>query len=389
MQGSIDAFMARARAEGESRVAALHGLAKRLWNDGTITAGDMQARCMNAWDDLADDIGSRILPLVNVQKNRPITNVIFGSGGFSTGAFQAEQFRKVKKYTTELPVVLQGIVTNKSLEHGCNATNVSETYGIPIVELDFLDWYHEHVDVSEKNPVSATRYWYPKDDPGRPDADEMERRFSIRTDEFHAALGDLISQTFEQPTSVASARGYNFQFCSNMFKHQSFKPSVNDTHPADLTYIDPSTQVKLYPGWQSGAIQTMIDHGHQKFRGSLIEIKYMDCVEQVDELDEGALLAIGGGVSCADTSIAADQIQAAMKLVDDDVFCTLEPTGLILAWGITEDPVKVKFQDLEGNEIEVLQHAIVVGNEIRSGVDAWGKDLENDVATLEKFLIGK
>ena len=388
MDDTIDGFLARAREEGQIRVAILHRLAKRLWNDGRMTPGDMQARCMNTWDDLASEIGSRIVPLVNTGERRPITNVIFGSGGFSTGAFQAEQYREVKKYTDEPPVFLQGIVANKSLEHGCNAAKVSEENDIPLIELDFVDWYHEHIDANEKNPIPATRYWYAKDDPGRPDAEEIAKRFSLRTDEFHATLGELLANTFELPTDIASARGYNFQFCSTIFKHQPRKPAVNDTHPADLTYIDPITGAKLYPGWQSGAIQAMIDHGHVRFRGSLIEIKYMDRVEQVDELDEGALLAIGGGVSCDNIPLEADQIQAAMKLVDDDVFCTLEPTGLILAWGISENPVKVKFQDVEGNEIEVLQHAIVVGDQVRAGIDAWGKDLENDIAALERFLVG-
>lgn len=388
MQETIESFMARACASGEARVAILHRFAKRLWKNGYLTPGEMQARCINAWDDLADSIGSRIVPLVKAQEDRPTTNLIFGSGGFSTGAFQADQYRKVKEYAEKPPVLLQGIVANKSFDHGCNAIKVSDEYNLPLVELDFVDWYHEHIDASEKNPVAASRYWYAKDDPARPDPDEIARRFTTRTDEFHMALGELLAQVIEQPTDVASARGYNFQFCSNIFKHQPRKPAVNDTHPADLTYINPETLVKLYPGWQSGAIQTMIDHGHASFRGSLIEIKYMDQVEQVDELDEGALLAIGGGVSCGYVSFSADQIQAAMKMVDDDVFCTLEPTGLILAWGITEDPVKVLFQDLEGNDVEVMQHAIVVGNEIRSGINAWGKNLENDVATLKKFLVG-
>nr|MDO8110994.1 hypothetical protein [Candidatus Sigynarchaeota archaeon] len=389
MSSTIDAFMAQAKAAGERRVASIHELGKRIWKDEAFTPESLQAKCMAEWDRIAGNIGSRIVPLVPVPHDRPVTNVIFGSGGFSTGSFQATQYLKVNSYAKKAPVLLQGIVANKSMEHGCNAAAVSKEYGVPLIEIDFTDWYHNRINKQEMNPVAASRYWFMRGDPARPPASEIARRFSIRQEQFHGELGELLARVVSTPIDIVSARGYNFQFCSSIFKHQARKPHVNDTHPADLTFVDGETGAKLYPGWQSGAVQLMIDHRHAQFRGSLIEVGFMDRVEQIDDLDEGALLAIGGGVSPGNLPCTADQVQAAMKVVDDHVFCTLEPTGLILAWGITEKPVKIAYQALNGAQVKVEQRAIVVGNEIRAGVNAWGKDLDKDLAGLESFLLGR
>ncbi len=388
MAATIDSFMAAAKAEGEARVTRIHALSKQLWHDGNLTPGDLQARCMDAWDGIARKIGSRVVPLVPVREGRPVTDVIFGSGGFSTGAFQAAQFKAVKQYAKRPPIVLAGIVTNKAKAAGCNAGVVASDHGVPLAELDFATWYREHVDKAEKNPIAASRYWFPKDDPARPDSREIVRRFAIRQDRYHSALGECIAGAISTPVDIASARGYSFQFCSAMFKHQARNPHVNDTHPADLTFVDHVTGAKLYPGWQSGAIQLMMNANHATFRGSLIEVGYMDSVEQVDQLDEGALLAIGGGVSPGRSVVCtADQLQTAMKLVDDYTFCTLEPTGLILAWGITEKAIPVTFQDVNGKGVVLQQRAIVVGNEIRAGKAAWGSDLAADLQALERFLL--
>jgi hypothetical protein len=390
MTATIDAFMAAAKAEGEARVTRIHALARQLWHDGTLTPGDLQVRCMDAWDGIAQEIGSRIVPLVPVCEGRPVTDVIFGSGGFSTGAFQAAQFKAVKQYAKRPPVVLSGIVANKAKAAGCNAGVVAGDHGVPLAELDFAAWYRDHVDKAETSPIAASRYWFPKDDPARPDAGEIARRFAIRQDRYHAALGERIAGAIGTPVDIASARGYSFQFCSAMFKQQARNPHVNDTHPADLTFVDPVTGAKLYPGWQSGAIQLMMKANHATFRGSLIEVGYMDDVAQVDQLDEGALLAIGGGVSPGRSlACTADQLQTAMKLVDDYTFCTLEPTGLLFAWGITEKAIPVTFQDVNGGGVVLQQRAIVVGDEIRAGKAAWGSDLAADLKALGNFLLRK
>lgn len=75
-----------------------------------------------------------------------------------------------------------------------------------------------------------------------------------------------------------------------------------------------------------------------------------------------------------------------MKIIDDYVFCTLEPTGLFLTWGISEKPLVVTFQDINGKSIQVRHRVIFVGNKIKSGVTCWGRDVKKDVQDLEEFL---
>jgi len=379
-------FMDRLRRRGAERVEMIHRLAKRIWAEKRWTPSDLQSKCMEAWDKVGSSLGTRFKPLVPANSDRPATNIIFGSGGFSTGGHQVAQFKAVEKYASKPPVILQGLVANRSEANGCNAVKVAKEYGVPVIELDFADWYRQTIDKSETNPILASRYWFPPGDKERPPAAEIARRFDIRQEKFHGELGALVAEKFSGHTDIVSARGYSFQLCSSVFRHQTVKPHVNDTHPGDLTYVDPATRAKIYPGWQSGAIQIMMKNGHRTYRGSLIEVEYMDRVAQIDQLDEGALLSIGGGVG-AEGPMTAKDIQNAMKLIDDDTFCTLEPTALILAWGISEKAVPVEFQDIRGNTVEVRQHAIVVGDKLRSGANAWGNDLEKDLAELAGFLV--
>ncbi|MHA1619835.1 MAG: hypothetical protein ACTSVZ_11185, partial [Promethearchaeota archaeon] len=87
-----------------------------------------------------------------------------------------------------------------------------------------------------------------------------------------------------------------------------------------------------------------------------------------------------------DSEFTAQEIQKAMKIIDDYFYCTLEPTGLLLFWGITDRPVPVVYQDLHGNPVIVHQKAIVVGDHFHSGVNAWGKNLDTDLEELKKLM---
>ena len=65
----------------------------------------------------------------------------------------------------------------------------------------------------------------------------------------------------------------------------------------------------------------------------------MDHVDQIHSLDEGALLGIGQGITPSKYEnehliLDAKMIQNAMKIRDDYVFCTLEPVGILLFYGI-------------------------------------------------------
>jgi len=386
-------FMENLHETSMKRINRLHLLAKKIWGtkrrNWSIT--ELQNKCLDAWDGLKHDVGCNIVPLIPTHDDRSMSNVIFGSGNFSTGDFQAQQYAKVKKYADIPPINLNGIITNKSVDHGCHASKISEEFHIPLIELDFQDWYQNYVDKKESTPIRATRYWFDPDDPNRPSMTELGRRFNLRQNQYHKALGEAIYKQLNSPVDSVSARGYNFQFCSNIFPQQRNQlPHINDTHPADLRYLDPETHQKLYAGWQSGAVERMLeDKIHTTFHGSFIGVEYMDSVSQIQTLDDGALLALSAGVTpdpTLPTPMSAPEIQNAMKVIDDYFFSTLEPTGLIFMWGITERPIPVIYQSLNGSMVIVKQRAIFVGNQFHSGVNAWGADLNKDIKKMEDFL---
>ena len=375
--------------ESSRNIEKLHKLSKKVWQIKNFSPYELQNKCIGKWDELKNEIGCKIHPLIKVYEDRPVTNLIFGSGGFSTGDFQAAQYQKVKGYLDKSPIILQGIVTNKSEKNGCNGKIVALKYNLPYISLDFSDWYHEFIDKAQSNPIRATRYWFQPNDPNIPPLKEITHRFDIRQNQFHKALGKEIEKKLSYPTDIVSARGYNFQFCSNLFFHQKESlPLINDTHPTDLTYIDPSTKERLYPGWQSQAVQLMLDDNIKQIRGSLIGIDYMDITEQIYELDEGPLLAIGQGIDISD-NLERDSrnIQELIKIMDDYFFCTLEPTGIILMWGISERKLPIPYQTKMGETKIIKQHAIIVGDRVLSGIDAFGSNLEKNIKDLEAFLL--
>ena len=131
----------------------------------------------------------------------------------------------------------------------------------------------------------------------------------------------------------------------------------------------------------------MIEDHIKQLRGSLIEIEYMDKISQIHELDEGVLLAIGHGVQASSSkNCSANEIQNLLKIIDDYFFCTLEPTGLLLLWGITENKVPITYQDVNGNPIAINQKAVVVGNQVLSGINAFGYNLKKNLEDFEQFL---
>ena len=166
-------FLGVVQKESNNRIQKLHGFANQLWKSRKWSPIDVQTKCLEAWDDLQIELNCKISPLVPVNEENSVTNLIFGSGSFSTGEFQVKQFNKTKQYATKPPVILQGIVANKSNTHGCNAANICNKYKIPLVELDFIDWYLDNIDRGEINPIRASRYWFNKKDPTKPDDQEI------------------------------------------------------------------------------------------------------------------------------------------------------------------------------------------------------------------------
>ena len=71
--------------------------------------------------------------------------------------------------------------------------------------------------------------------------------------------------------------------------------------------------------------------------------------------------------------------------MDDYFFCTLIPTGLILMWGITEQPVSVEFLTKTGEKISLKKPGIVIGKKLYEH-NPWGLNLQKDLTFIENFL---
>src|SRR6056297_3850245 len=115
----LEEFMEDLEKKSQDRIKRLQQFAKRVWNRNDLEPIDVRNRCLDAWDEMKHDAGSKILPLVRISEGQKPTNLIFGSGSFSTGDFQVEQYETIARLVDDPPMKVQGIVANKSTDHGC------------------------------------------------------------------------------------------------------------------------------------------------------------------------------------------------------------------------------------------------------------------------------
>jgi len=165
-----------------------------------------------------------------------------------------------------------------------------------------------------------------------------------------------------------SLRGFNFPI--------TFPMSADDTHPADLSYVQSDTGKPLYPGWQSIGTAKMIEDGHRVFRSSLVRAPPINAFEDIGGVDAGELLSLTPSLRPPNTRDAR-AIQEAMKRSEDGFLVTLKATGLLnYLWGIGEKPIGIRYRSLTG-EVEVTCRPIIVGTKVMSGKDAFGQNLED------------
>ena len=82
---SIEDFMINIRKMSEERIQKIQRLSKKIWEHVHWTPIELQNKCLDAWDGIAADLETKILPLIPVIEGQPVTNLIFGSGGFDSG----------------------------------------------------------------------------------------------------------------------------------------------------------------------------------------------------------------------------------------------------------------------------------------------------------------
>jgi len=368
------------KAISNERVKAVKALAKLIWNN--YSPYELQQKMQSIWEKLSEKIGVRFVPLYKLKKGEVLSCAIFGSGSFSTGRKELEIAREIKEELGWSPIVYKFIVTNRSKSNARAVFEEFKELGLTYVEVDFSSWYRENYDRASKSPIKDTRFFYP---PGEntPPVEVLKRNFNIRR-EFDKVMHKAIVKAGSFPTSI-SLRGYNFPLFKTLIPsgHQII---IDDTHPADMSYVDPKTKLQLYPGWQSGATHKMKCNGHSLYRGSLIAIDLLDTFADSQKVDTGILYALSPGIS-PPRSWSPTAIQINMKQTEDYFFNALKATSLFpYLWGISIQPERVQYQAVDGSIVELKQRLLVVGDQIRAGKYAFGQTLD-DLKYIEHIIL--
>jgi hypothetical protein len=309
------------------------------------------------------------------------TCAVWGSGSFSTGRQELHEADLLERKLGWSPIDYVGVVTNASIEDApdmpakCKAKKVAGEFKKQIVAKDFVAWYRDAIDRRSENPVRETRFFYPPGSGDVPPEAELRRRFGLRQRFEREALVPEMREVFGELPFSASLRGYSFPI---MMPHAAMQ--VDDTHPADLSYVDAAGHA-LYPGWQEGATAGMIRDGITEYRSSLITVNPATTFELAQSVDSGELLALGAGMASEDAPAEAKKVQEYLKQTDEYVLCALKATGLLRLWSFSIKPMPVRYRTLDGRSVEVMQRAVLVGDHLYSGDEAFGKSM-NDFSWL-------
>lgn len=316
-----------------------------------------------------------IYDFVRLKEEGSIETLLWGSGSFTTGEQELAEEMLMKEYRGKPVVNYVGVVTNKMKSR---AKDVADRFGKKFVGIDFGEWCRENYPEIEK-PITDTSFFFPPGSEGRPSESELKFRYGVRK-EFEVTLLDKTTDTLGYIPQSHSLRGYSFPIM-----HQNGQ--FDDTHPADMSYVS-QDGVPLYPGWQSGATQKMVDDGHKVFRSSLIDVIPVDDFSKIDVVDAGALLMLGGGYQ-PDRPMTAEEIQSAMKKTEDYVLCATKAWGLFPTfWSMSRDKIGVYYRRLDGEAVKVNQKVLRVGLSLKLGTNAFGQDLERDLNLLTHELEG-
>lgn len=359
------------KAISNKRIKAVKSLAKTIWDN--YSPYDLQQKMQDSWEELSRKTSVKFVPLYKLKKDEILSCAIFGSGSFSTGRKELEIAKEISHELGWSPVDYKFIVTNRDRSNAKDVFEEFKELGLTYVEVDFSRWYRKNYGDS-KSPIKDTRFFYT---PGEetPPKERLERNFNVRK-EFDKVMREAImAKTDSFPTSI-SLRGYNFPLFKTLMP-SDHTITIDDTHPADMSYVDAESKLQLYPGWQSAATQKMKDDGHSLYRCSLISIELLDTFADLQKVDTGILYALSPGINPPE-NWSSSTIQTNMKQTEDYFLNALKATGLFpYLWGISAHPKKVRYQSIDGNTVELKQRLLVVGTQLRAGKNAFGQSLDD------------
>lgn len=357
-----------------ARLDIVRSVAEKYWNRSgrdSTKPDEWRDRARSLYDVGFQPLMGRGIP----------TCAVWGSGSFSTGRQELHEAARLEQKLGWSPVDYVGVVTNASIEDvpgmpaKCKAKRVAGELKKRIVAKDFVAWYRDAIDGRSENPVRETRFFHPPGSSDVPPEAELGRRFELRQRFEREALVPEMREVFGELPFSASLRGYSFPI---MTPHAAMQ--VDDTHPADLSYVDAAGHA-LYPGWQEGATAGMIRDGIPEYRSSLITVNPASTFELAQSVDSGELLALGAGAASGDAPAEARKLQEHLKQTDDYVLCALKATGLLRLWSFSNKPMPVWYRTLDGESVEVMQRAVLVGDRLYSGEGAFGQSM-NDFSWL-------
>ncbi len=297
----------------------------------------------------------------------PIKVAVWGTGSFSTGRIELKEWKKAQAEFNYLPINYVAVISNNKKS---NAREVAEEFDLPLVQIDFNEWYRDNYERNSKNPIKETGLFFP---PGSELPDDIEHRFKVR-EEFEETLLNLLEDKVEVylQDTFHSLRGYNFPIINEI-------GVIDDTHPADLSYVGERGN-SLYPGWQSNATEKMIEDGHKSFRSSLIWVHPIREVKNLQKVDSGELLALSEGIHYEGKD--AKELQNMMKITEDSMLVALKAWGLFPTFWRFTQKVPIAYRQLDDMVTWRKEHNIIVGKRERSGARAFGQELQLHLENL-------
>jgi hypothetical protein len=356
-------------AVSNQRLEAVRSAAITYWR----RSGSSTARLDELRDQAASRYDVKFEPLMG---HDVPTCAVWGSGSFSTGYIELCEAKLLKEKLGWSPVNYVGVVSNNDNQEKCKARKVAGEFNLKVAAVDFPTWYRENIDKKSKSPTAETQFFYPPGSEDVPAEAVLRRRFEIRQKFERDALAPEMKEKLGELPLSASLRGYNFPNMTQAARQ------VDDTHPADLSYVD-SNGHALYPGWQAGATAGMIRDGIPVYRSSLIAVQPATTFELAQSVDSGELLALAPGIRIKQEDVPAEakDVQNALKQTDDYVLCALKATGLLRLWSLSKEPITVEYRTLDERSVKVKQRAVLVGGRLYCGRDAFGQNL-GDFAEL-------
>ena len=325
---------------------------------------DIQSNMVsNYWDNM--DV--EVVPYYPLDEHRRLSCGIQLSSSGSTAEYEAFIGKKFGVLDYCLLISDNEQSGAKTIKKKINAEFKEDPIGL--VENDYKSW-------REKQGIGSTRIFGFKKEENIPDIRDLRKRIFHRSS-YLAEVGADISGCLKSDLDLISMRG-GMLIMTNTARYLA--KTIDNTHPArmDIRYADGRG---VFAGWQDAAIQKARSHGITQEAASLIDVPllpHQDNIRSYEDIercvDAGPLVAMSPFVEKYDKGL-------------DALLIIMKASGLLPAiCGITKEPVEIEYLTVENEPVTVEQKAIVIGDEIRTGLNPFGSNLLEDLKVAKKLV---